>query len=203
MLRSPWPLPRACPPQTRTALTTWLEQLETWNQRIDLTAARSREELCDLMVADALELSSRLPSGLSVVDVGTGAGAPGLALAVLRPDLRVTLVEPKVKRLAFLRTVLGVLERSDVRLVQARVQGLVEHAWDVAMARATFAPAEWLSLGRRLVVPGGSVWVLLAREAPPEDGFVEESSYTWPNTGVRRRLVRYETNPNIARLQCG
>lgn len=155
------------------------------------------------MVADALELSSRLPSGLSVVDVGTGAGAPGLALAVLRPDLRVTLVEPKVKRLAFLRTVLGVLERSDVRLVQARVQGLVEHAWDVAMARATFAPAEWLSLGRRLVVPGGSVWVLLAREAPPEDGFVEESSYTWPNTGVRRRLVRYETNPNIARLQCG
>ncbi len=78
----------------RDAIALWLERLEEWNARIDLTAARSREELVDLMVADALVLAPRMPTGARVVDVGTGAGAPGLALALLRADLRVTLVEP-------------------------------------------------------------------------------------------------------------
>ena len=59
------------------------------------------------MLADALRPRAAHPRGARVVDVGTGAGAPGLALALLRPDLRVTLVEPLGKRAAFLRTVLG------------------------------------------------------------------------------------------------
>ena len=93
--------------RTASNVGTWLERLEEWNARIDLTAARSPEELVDLMLADALVLAPRIAADARVVDVGTGAGAPGLALALLRPDLRVTLVEPLGKRAAFLRTVIG------------------------------------------------------------------------------------------------
>src|SRR5580698_3967292 len=88
--------------RARGHLATWLALLQQWNARIDLPAARSDDELVDLMLADALLLAPRLPADARVVDVGTGAGAPGLALALLRPDLRVTLVEPLGKRAAFL-----------------------------------------------------------------------------------------------------
>lgn len=176
-------------PEGAPALVEWLERLEAWNARIDLTAARDRDELVDLMVADAAVLSTRLPSGASVVDVGTGAGAPGLALALLRPDLRVTLVEPLKKRVAFLRTVLGALGRVDVPVLDARVEGLAEaHRFDVAVSRATLAPAAWLAAGRKLAP---EVAVLLARDEPPEPAPADDVRYVWPHTGQERRLVRY------------
>jgi 16S rRNA (guanine527-N7)-methyltransferase len=182
----------------RAGMVTWLELLRTWNARIDLTAAKTDEELCDVMLVDAIILASRVPLGARVVDVGSGAGAPGLALAIARPDLTVTLVEPLAKRVAFLRTVLGTLKRTDVRLERAKGEDVAARGerFDVAMARATLAPPAWLALGCRLVSPGGSVWVLLAKEAPPIlDGatVAEEAAYAWPHSGAARRAVRYVT----------
>lgn len=182
-------------PAARTALVTWLERLEEWNARIDLTAARGREQLVDLMLADALVLAPRLPRDARVLDVGTGAGAPGLALAILRPDLRVTLSEPLGKRAAFLRTAVGTVGRPDVIIERKRGELLGgRRAWDVAISRATLAPPQWLELGVTLAAPGGSVWVLLAKEDAPTHGRAhaeEEVTYAWPLAGVSRRAVRY------------
>jgi len=200
-----WPLARVAAtlgatltPEVERHLGAWLDKLVDWNARVDLTAARGADELVDLMLADAMVLSSRVPHGARVVDVGTGAGAPGLALAILRPDLRVTLVEPLGKRGAFLRTVLGGLGRLDVKLEGKSgeaVAGAPGAAWDVALARATLPPLAWLALARRLVAEGGSAWVFLAREpAPAFAGMTEVESidYAWPLTKASRRLVRYQ-----------
>jgi len=177
------------------SLVTWLERLREWNARIDLTAARTPEELVDLMVADALILAGKMPAGARVVDVGTGAGAPGLALALLRPDLKVTMVEPLGKRAAFLRTAVGATGRSDVAIERARGEAIAgRRAWDVAVSRATLGPAEWLELAVTLAAPGGSVWVLLAKdEAPshPRATLQDDLEYTWPLTGAARRAVSY------------
>ena len=180
----------------RARLVTWLELLRTWNARIDLTAAKTDDELCDVMLVDALVLAAHVPKDARVVDVGTGAGAPGLALALVRPDLRVTLVEPLAKRVAFLRTVLGTLARTDVRLERAKGEDIATRGahFDVAMARATLAAPAWLALGSRLVAEGGSVWVLLAKEAPPESArasIADDVHYAWPHGGAPRRAVRY------------
>jgi 16S rRNA (guanine527-N7)-methyltransferase len=164
-----------------------------WNARMDLTAARTEAELVDLMVADALVLAARIPKGASVVDVGSGAGAPGLPLALVRPDLKVALVEPLAKRVAFLRTVIGTLGRTDVRLERGRGES-TRGVWDVAISRATLAPADWVALGVTMVSPGGSVWALLARDEPPVvpgATQTEEIAYTWPCTAAARRAVRY------------
>jgi 16S rRNA (guanine527-N7)-methyltransferase len=180
---------------SRTGVLAWLERLQEWNARIDLTAARSPEELVDLMLADALVLSGQVPRQARIVDVGTGAGAPGLALALLRPDLVVTLVEPVGKRAAFLRTALGAAGRADVTIDRVRGEALASRrAWDVALSRATLGPQTWLDLAVTLAAPGGSVWVLLAKDdAPvnPRARAQEDLAYTWPLTGAARRAVRY------------
>lgn len=181
-------------------LRAWLDAIASWNARVDLTAARSKEELVDLMVADALLISAHSPENARVVDVGTGAGAPGLALALLRPDLDLTLVEPLQKRVAFLRTVIGTLAASNVQVIRDRGQSLADRGerFDIALARATLPPPAWLALGVRLIVPAGAVWVLLAREAPPAlpDLRIDlDETYRWPLTGAERRAVRYGAEP--------
>jgi 16S rRNA (guanine527-N7)-methyltransferase len=179
----------------RDALGVWLERLKEWNARIDLTAARTDDELVDLMVADALVLAPHIPEGARVVDVGAGAGAPGLALALLRDDLRVTLVEPLAKRTSFLRTVVGALNRADVAIERGRGEALTgRRAWDVAISRATLAPPAWLELATTLAAPGGVVWVLLAKDGPPAHPratLESDHAYAWPLTGAERRAVSY------------
>jgi 16S rRNA (guanine527-N7)-methyltransferase len=181
--------------RTRRCVTAWLTLLEEWNARIDLTSARSPEMLVDLMLADAVVLARHIEAGARVVDVGTGAGGPALALAFLRPDLRVTLVELSEKRASFLRTVIGTVDRTDISLLRARAEGLAgRRAWDVAVSRATFPPPEWLDLGTKLAAPGGSVWLLLSKEATPEHErahLVETVPYEWPLTGAGRVAARY------------
>lgn len=178
----------------RADVGKWLALLTQWNARIDLTAARTDDELVDLMLADAVLLAKHVPEGARVVDVGSGAGAPGLALALLRPDLKMTLAEPLKKRVAFLRTVIGSVNRVDVELLPERGETVLAArgaAWDVAISRATLAPEAWADLGLALA---SSTWVLLAKEEPPNVAGAsrcEDLAYTWPLTGASRRAVRY------------
>lgn len=174
----------------------WLDAVARWNRKIDLTAARDSDELADLMLADAALLATHVESGRTLVDVGSGAGAPGMALALLRSDLEVTLVEPMQKRAAFLRTTLGLLGRTSPKVLQRRGEE-IEQRFDVAVSRATLAPAEWLALGARLAARG-EVWVLLARESAPVLAgwrLAQEHAYRWPLTGAERRAARYVPLP--------
>jgi 16S rRNA (guanine527-N7)-methyltransferase len=179
----------------RRAIEAWLERLQEWNARIDLTAARTAEELVDLMLADALVLAPHLPPAARVIDVGTGAGAPGLALAILRPDLHMSLVEPLGKRVSFLRTVVGAIGRADIAVERARGDAMAgTQGWDVAVSRATLAAPAWLDLGVALAAPQGQVWVLLAKDAAPSHvraTLEREHAYTWPLTGATRKAVSY------------
>jgi 16S rRNA (guanine527-N7)-methyltransferase len=182
-------------------VAAWFDLVATWNAKIDLTAARSPEELADLMLADAFVLARHEPLGRNVVDVGSGAGGPGLALHLVRPDLAVTLVEPLQKRVSFLRTVSGQLGKGtgtgSLRVLRARGEDVAGSgpSFETAVARATLPPDEWLPLGARLVAPSGAIWVLLAREPPPDlPGWQPrvDERYVWPLTGAERRALRYE-----------
>src|SRR4029079_16814605 len=83
--------------------------LLTWNARINLTGAGTRDELLGEHFPDALAMASLVPPGARLVDVGSGGGLPAVPLSVLRPDLGLTLVEPRAKRVAFLRTAVRTL----------------------------------------------------------------------------------------------
>lgn len=136
------------------------ELLMAWNARINLTGAHSLDDLIAEHLPDAFALARAVEGPADLVDVGSGGGLPALPLAILRPELRVTMVEPLAKKLAFLRTATRELELASVSVKAGRAEALPAGGYDVAVSRATFAPADWVSVARRLVRPGGRIMVL-------------------------------------------
>ncbi|MEI9938147.1 MAG: RsmG family class I SAM-dependent methyltransferase [Pseudomonadota bacterium] len=177
--------------RVKEQLCAYCELAVSWNQRVDLTAARSADELVDLLLADALAISRTRPgdAGERWFDVGSGIGAPGIPLALLSP-VKMTLVEPRSKRVAFLRTAAGSLARPDITVSRSRSDEFPAASCDVAVSRATLPPTEWLKEGARLATR--SVWLLLAKAGVPElDGreILADIAYAWPLTGAQRRAV--------------
>jgi len=152
----------ALEPAVLRALARYTELLLEWGARINLTGAKTAEALADLHLADALALLAHLPPGrLRFVDVGSGAGLPGLVLSLLRSDLEGVLLEPAGKKHAFLLhtvRVLGLAPR-----IEARPERLEAHQepaagrYDFAVSRAVWPVARWLELGRALTRPGGRI----------------------------------------------
>lgn len=163
-----------------------------WGERIDLTAARSADELVDLLLADALAIASVVGEPAASerwFDVGSGVGAPGIPLALLLP-VKMTLIEPREKRVAFLRTAVGSLGRPDISVSRTRSDAFPAASCEVAVSRATLPPPEWLAEGARLAT--SSLWLLLAKAGLPEVGtrrVIADVRYEWPLTGAERRAV--------------
>lgn len=204
-------LGRPLAPPALMQLGAFAELVARWNARIDLTAARSAEQLSEVMFADALMLADEalVRRGARVLDVGSGAGAPAIPLALLRPDVTLVLVEPLHKRVAFLRTAVGSLDglagRVEVRegkidpRASSRVadgvsasRGAAGAPFDVAMARATFAPGVWLPLALSLA---SCALVLTAAEEPPAAPAgarrVHAVHYALPRTDAPRVITAY------------
>lgn len=105
-------------------------------------------------------LARFLPEGASVADVGSGAGLPGLVLAAARPDLRVTLIEPMERRVAWLEEEAGALGLVNVVVERTRAEDAAPGRFDVVTARAVGALAGLLPLTAPLAVPGGRLALL-------------------------------------------
>jgi 16S rRNA (guanine527-N7)-methyltransferase len=172
-------------------LALLFDRVVEWNEKTDLTAARDPDELADLLLADAALLAIHA-QGARWVDVGSGAGAPGLPLSILAPELELTLVDTKSKRVAFLRSVVGELKLTRVSVERTAGESLPSASWHTAVSRATLPAPEWVALGTRLATD--SVWVFLAKqEAPRPEGWSTtlDVAYRWPLTGAERRAIRF------------
>ena len=133
-----------------------------------LIGPRERDRLWDRHVLNSVAVASRIPPGVTVVDVGSGAGLPGLPLAILRPDLSITLLEPLLRRANFLDlavTELGLADR--VEVVRARAE---DHRsrYDVVTCRAVAPLPRLLGWCWPLVAPGGRLLALKGGSAADE-----------------------------------
>ena len=130
-------------PDRIEALSVYHDLLLSWNTKMDLTSVPD-EEAARRHFRDSLlplTLPAFFPEGLKLIDVGTGAGFPGLALAIARPDFQVTLLEAQGKRCRFLQAVCDELELKNVTVAQERAEVLGQNsshreAYDRAVARA-------------------------------------------------------------------
>ena len=125
------------------SLTVYLTLLAEWNMKMDLTAVDTPEEMADRHMTDSLTVLKTpwIIQGTSLIDVGTGAGFPGLPIAMARPDISVTLLDAQKKRLNFLENVCRETNVNNVTLVHARAEDAarmiqLREKFDIACARA-------------------------------------------------------------------
>jgi 16S rRNA (guanine527-N7)-methyltransferase len=110
-----------------------------------------------------------MAEGAAVCDVGSGAGLPGLVIAIRRPDLRVTLVEPLARRTRFLDEAVGALELDNVEVVRGRAEQLHGHrTFDVVTSRAVARLPKLLDWSLPLVERGGAMLAMKGDSAPDE-----------------------------------
>ena len=118
--------------------------LEQWNARMNLTRIRHLEEIVRLHYCESLFLGTVLPRGpLSVADVGSGAGFPGIPLAIIRPECKIALIESHQRKAVFLREASRSV--ANVRVIDIRAEE-VQESFDWAISRAV-KPDEVMGLG--------------------------------------------------------
>ncbi|MBD3797652.1 MAG: 16S rRNA (guanine(527)-N(7))-methyltransferase RsmG [Campylobacterales bacterium] len=118
-----------------TNVAKYKEHLLKWNKIHNLTGAKDERTLDDFIV-DALYPLSFLPKVNSLMDIGTGAGFPGMILALALPETHVTLVEPLAKRASFLQFIKADLNLLNVTVVKKRVEDMEAKVFDLITSRA-------------------------------------------------------------------
>ena len=179
-------------PEQREALLGLARLVDRWGERINLTGHRGLEAIVRRLVLDAVALAAQLPPLDSLADLGSGAGFPGLPVAILRRSCRVTLVEAHAKRHHFQRAACRELSIRNARPVLGRAEQLEPTPHAAAVAQAIAPPAEALALMLPWVESGG--WVILPGAAEPpriEDSRVRLeriARYAVPCGGPERSL---------------
>ena len=144
------------------SLARFLELLVRWNRVYNLTGIKSPSELVERHLVESLALRPLL-HGTRIADVGTGAGLPGLPLAITEPERQFTLIESRAKRVRFLRHVVAELGLTNTEVAHGRAEHLrVERPFATVLARAVAPPPELLAICRPLTAPGSILLLLTA-----------------------------------------
>ncbi|MDT8407416.1 MAG: 16S rRNA (guanine(527)-N(7))-methyltransferase RsmG [Methylococcales bacterium] len=176
------------------AMLKLLDLLAKWNKAYNLTAIVQRDQMLVLHLLDSLAVSPYL-EGRNIVDVGTGAGLPGLPLAMVRPELSFTLLDSNAKKIRFIRQAVIELGLANVNAVQARVEAFQPPAlFDTVLTRAFALLPEIVSLTWPLLAPGGVSLAMKARpdelNLAPSDVALETLTLKLPGTDLERCLIR-------------
>jgi 16S rRNA (guanine527-N7)-methyltransferase len=156
------------PEPENAALARFVDLLMRWNRVHNLTGLRSLADIVDRHLVESLALRPLL-RGERVADVGTGAGLPGIPLAVTEPQRAFTLIESRAKRVHFLHHVTSELGLANVAVAHGRAEHLrPERPFATVLARAVAPPAELLEICRSLTAPGSILLLLTAAHLESE-----------------------------------
>ena len=180
----------AFPESAPQQLAALCELIHDWGQRINLTGHRSPEAIADRLVLDAAGIASVLPECRGMVDLGSGAGFPGIPIAILRPGLELCSVEPRERRHHFQRAVVRELGLANVTLLRGRAEELEPRPADLALAQAMGPPDEVLELIRPWAREGGWLGIpATVGNARPESPGLDVRPYPTPRAERELWLV--------------
>jgi 16S rRNA (guanine527-N7)-methyltransferase len=197
-------LARAVDEAARARLRVYAERLLFWNRRVNLTAITEPDAVAELHLVDSLALLRTLGAARTVLDVGSGAGLPGVAIACVRRDVLVTCCDPVRKKVAFVKAVSAELDLA-VRARSVRAEGRPEREGldraEAVVSRAFAEPGRWVALGSAYVGEGGALFAMLGRGA--EEGSLRTlgelhgltlevlDRFSLPVSGAERAVARF------------
>ena len=168
------------------ALTRYLEELTRWNKAYNLTAVRDPQQMVVRHIFDSLAAAPFL-RGSRIIDVGTGAGLPGIPLALLYPDRQFTLLDSNGKKIRFVQHVAGELMLANVRPVQDRAEAYEpEQNFATVISRAFTSLADFVANSGHLVGTGGC---LLAMKGKTPDAELAALPSDWRATRIEALQV--------------
>ena len=156
---------------TESSFQTYLDLLTHFNQSMNLIGPMDEADLVDQLVIDSVAAAAVCAPAGSILDVGTGAGLPGIPLKLLYPACPITLVEPRRKRATFLKIATTRLGLEGVDLQRERIENVASARYDYVISKAFQPPIEWLETASGWVSDEG-VAVCMTRCA--ERGALEE-----------------------------
>lgn len=197
------------PPPSLARLWSYFTELIKWNRSINLVAKASDQEIIENHFIDSLTLLPEIHSG-PMLDVGSGAGFPGLVLKIARPELEITLAEPRQKRVSFLRHIIRTLGLTGISVTDQRLipgdSGFAEtHGQFPAITcRALTEISLFLDMVTGISPPNGLIFCMKGPRANeelnewmthfPDSPFVLErcATFTLPISGAERNLVIFK-----------
>ena len=147
----------------------YLDELWEWNRRFNLIGVSTRERVVTELFLDTLVPANHLPQKGKMLDVGSGAGLPGLPLKIYKPQLKVDLLEVKSKKVSFLKHAVRLMKLTDIEIIQTRVEDFERDAqragYNLITARAFSGLGQTISQCSHLLVTGGLLISFLGSRA--------------------------------------
>ena len=170
--------------QQSEKILKYISQLQRWNKTYNLTALRDPEQMLIQHVFDSLsvvpfvhdELGRQAKAQAKIMDVGSGAGLPGVILAIANPNWDITCVDAVEKKMAFVRQISAVLELPNLKATHHRVESLPPYDADIVISRAFASLYDFVSLASLHVSSGGRILAMKGR--PPESEITELTEQT-------------------------
>lgn len=178
------------PQSQREQFQAYIETLLLWQPRVSLTAAATPQSIVRDHIVDSIEVVTLLRPGMRIADVGSGAGFPGLPVAITCPLVRVTLIEARRKRANFLRDAVRRIGASNAEVIEGRVETLASRemgCFDVVVCRALGPLGDFLRAALRLLKGGGIAVAMKGPRGVAEAGATTSAEYGEPEV-VRYRL---------------
>ena len=191
----------ALPQDAARRMEQHIALVEKWNRVHNLTAVREASQMVVVHVLDSLTLLPHLGDAKRVVDVGTGAGFPGIPLAIARPDIDFTLLDSSHKKCTFLEQVRAELQLSNVQVACERVEQFrPEKRFDAVVSRAFAELSDFVTQSQHLAAPGARFLAMkgvypfeeIAR-IPTTHRVCEVVELAVPSLDAKRHLVLLET----------
>ncbi|MDI1292791.1 MAG: 16S rRNA (guanine(527)-N(7))-methyltransferase RsmG [Methylobacter sp.] len=177
-------------------LLCFIKLIEKWNKAYNLTAIRDREEMARLHILDSLAILPYI-EGARVIDIGTGAGLPGIPLAICLPEIHFTLLDSNAKKTRFVQQVVLELKLKNVQVLHSRVENYhPEKAYDAVLTRAFASLSDIVKLTSHLLARKGVLLAMKGQNLDAELELIAEKKsvipVSVPGTDVDRCLVRIE-----------
>ncbi|MGQ9708789.1 MAG: 16S rRNA (guanine(527)-N(7))-methyltransferase RsmG [bacterium] len=188
-------------------LCHYAELLGEWNKKVNLISRKDTERIFSYHIIDSIAVSNLIPEDARCGDIGTGAGLPGIPLAIVRQDLDMILIESVKKKCRFLEFALPELGLKNARVLCERAEALAPLQCDILLSRLTAPLSKTLKYCARHIKPGGSIILYKSPNAPEKisEGLLQKLAVVLartidivlPLSGIPRRFLVFKQAPSV------